>query len=44
VYNLSEKKPIYLENTSLGLRMDLALDSSNKEISEIDVSNDELTL
>ena len=32
VYNLSEKNPIYLENTLLGLRMDLALDSSNKEI------------
>jgi len=35
---LTEKNPIYLENTVLGLRMDLALDSNGKEISEVDVS------
>jgi hypothetical protein len=30
MYNISEKTTIYLENTSLGLRMDLALDNERQ--------------
>ena len=38
LYKLTEKIPIYLENTLLGLRMDLALDSFNNEKDATEVS------